>query len=80
MTQHDPLSIEIIRSIIDRTGGEKRGNPEIVLVSALAQVLAYSQKNATAASGGDDGRVLMVAGAPSLSFRTPVSAFVPIPE
>lgn len=60
---------------------ERKGaNRRPVLVGALAQILAYTQKNTTAASGGDDGRVSMVAGARSLPFRTPVSAFVPIPE
>jgi len=47
--------------------GRKGENRRPVLVDALAQILAYTQKNPTAASGGDDGRVLMVAGTLSSS-------------
>ena len=43
--------------------GEKRGNPDVVLVGALAQILAYAQESKTAVSARDGGRVLMVAGA-----------------
>ena len=59
--------------------GAERGNPEVILVGALAQILAFTQQNKTAASNGSDGRFFLVAGARSLRFRTPVSAFVPIP-
>jgi hypothetical protein len=31
-------------------------------MGALAAILDYTQQNKTAVSGGDDGRVLMVAG------------------
>ncbi len=43
--------------------GTDRGNPDVILVGALAQILAFTQQNRTAASNGSDGRVLMVAGA-----------------
>ncbi len=60
-------AVAIIRALIERIevhGGEKRGEAEVILVGALAQVLDYAcgqQKNA--ASCGDGGRVLLVAGA-----------------
>ena len=43
--------------------GAERGNPEVILAGALAQILAFTQQNNTAASNGSDGRVLLVAGA-----------------
>ena len=55
-----------IRSMIDRIEiheGEKRGNPDVVLVGALVQIPAYAQESKTAVSARDGGRVLMVAGA-----------------
>ena len=58
--------MEHIRSMIDHIEihvGAERGNPEVILVGALAQILAFTQQNKTAASNGSDGRVLMVAGA-----------------
>ena len=61
-----PEAMDLIRSMIDRIevhAGQERGNPDVVLVGALAQILAFSQKSKTAASNGDGGRVLMVAGA-----------------
>lgn len=62
-----PMAVEIIRSLIDRIevrAGAKRGRPDVVLVGALAQILEYAcSENKTAASGGDGGRVLVVAGA-----------------
>ncbi|MBT4934757.1 MAG: hypothetical protein HOL66_06835 [Rhodospirillaceae bacterium] len=42
--------------------GTERGNPEVILVGALAQILAFTQQNKTAASNESDGRALMVAG------------------
>ena len=60
-----PQAIDIVRSMIDRieihTGAE-RGKPDVILVGALAQILAFTQQNKTAASNGSDGRVFMVAG------------------
>ena len=75
-------AMDIVRSMIEHIevhAGEKPGKPGVILVGALAQILAFTQKNNTAASNGSDGRVLMVAGARYQPFRTPVSAFVPIP-
>jgi site-specific DNA recombinase len=60
-----PQAVEIIRSLIDRIEvqpGQKRGHCEIVVVGALAQILAFAQHNTTAASSGNDGIFLMVAG------------------
>ncbi len=61
-----PQTMEIIRSMIERIefhAGEERGKPNVILVGALAQILSFTQQSKTAASLGDDGRVLMVAGA-----------------
>ena len=72
--------MDIIRSMIERvevSEGVERSNPNVVLVGHLAAILAYTQNN-TAASIGDDGRVLMVAGTRSLLFRTQISAYLPI--
>ena len=58
-------AMDIIRSMIDHIeihAGTERGKPEVTLVGALAQILAFTQQNKTAASNGSDGRVLMVAG------------------
>jgi site-specific DNA recombinase len=60
-----PQAVDIIRSLIDHIEiipGQKRGQCEIVVVGALAQFLAFAQQKATAASSGDDGTFLMVAG------------------
>ena len=58
---------EVIRSLIDRVevhAGERRGKADVVLVGALARILEFaSPQSKTAASGGDGGRVLLVAGA-----------------
>ncbi len=79
-----PQAMDIIRSMIERIevhAGEEQGKPDVVLVGALPQILAFTQQKTTAAPGsGGGGRVLMVAGARYQPFRTPVSAFVPIPE
>ena len=76
-------AMELIRSLIQRIEvfpGQKRGNPDVILVGGLAQILAFGQtRTSTATSLEDDGRVLVVAGARCQPFRTPVSAFVPIP-
>ena len=76
--------MDIIRSMIERvevSEGVERSKPNVVLVGDLAAILAYTQNN-TAASIGDDGRVLMVAGTGLnealrllQSFRTAVVAF-----
>ena len=60
-----PQAMDLIRSMIDHIEihvGTERGRPDIILVGALAQILAFTQQNKTAASNGSDGRVLMVAG------------------
>jgi len=57
---------DIIRSLIDHievTPGQKRGQCEVVVVGALAQVLSFAQQKTTALSVGDGGTFLMVAGA-----------------
>ena len=58
---------ELIRSLIERIEvfpGKKRGNPDVNLVGALAQILAFNQtKTPTATSLEADDRVLVVAGA-----------------
>ncbi len=61
-----PRAMEIIRSMIDPIevhDGKERGKPEVILVGALAQILAFTRQKNTAASGENGGRVLMVAGA-----------------
>ncbi len=66
-TRHQAM--DIIRSMIERIEvheGDERGHPEVILHGALAQILAFTQQNKTAASNGSDGRVLMVAGACSI--------------
>lgn len=78
-----PRAMDLIRSLIDRIEvkeGDERNKPEVILVGALAHILGFSQQNNTAASLGDDGRVLLVAGARFRRFRTPVSAFVSVPN
>ena len=58
-------AMDIVRSMIDHIevhAGTEKGKPEVTLVGALAQIIAYTQQNNTAASKGSDGRVLMVAG------------------
>jgi site-specific DNA recombinase len=60
-----PQAMEIIRSLIERIEihpGEKRGQCDVILVGALAQILAYAQHKNTAVSDGDDGTFLLVAG------------------
>ena len=61
-----PQAMDLIRSMIDHIEvhvGPERSKPDVILVGALAQILAFTQQNKTAASNGSDGRVLMVAGA-----------------
>ncbi len=68
-----PEAMEIIRSMIDRIevhDSGRRGDPDVILVGALASIVDYTHKNQTAASRGDGGRVLMVAGARSHLYRT----------
>ena len=61
-----PQAMEIVRSLIDHIEvhrGEKRGKPDVILVGTLASILEYAcAETKSAASGGDGGRVLMVAG------------------
>lgn len=65
-------AIEIMRTLIDHIevhkGAEAR-NPDVILFGALAQILDFTHKK-TAASQGDNGRVLMVAGARYHLYRT----------
>ncbi len=61
-----PEAMELIRSMIERIevhAGDDHKTPNVILMGALAAILDYTQQNKTAVSGGDDGRVLMVAGA-----------------
>ena len=66
-TETRTQAMESIRSLIERIEvfpGKTRGNPDVIVVGALAQILAFGQtKDPTATSLEDDGRVLMVAGA-----------------
>ena len=58
-------AVEIIRSLIERIEihpGQERGHCEVIIVGALAQILAFAQQKTTAASSGDGGPFLMVAG------------------
>jgi site-specific DNA recombinase len=60
-----PEAMELIRSMIERIevhAGDDHKTPNVILMGALAAILDYTQQNKTAVSGGDDGRVLMVAG------------------
>ena len=61
-----PQAAEIIRSMIDRievSECAKKGEPQVLLVGALAQILDYLQPTKNAASKGNGaGRVLLVAG------------------
>ncbi len=57
--------MDLIRSLIDRVEvwpGEKHGTCNVELTGALAGILTFIQKQKTAASIGDDGTNLMVAG------------------
>jgi site-specific DNA recombinase len=66
--QHEatrPQVVETIRSLVDRievTPGLERGHCEVTIVGALAQILAFAHEKTTAASAGDGGTSLMVAG------------------
>jgi site-specific DNA recombinase len=60
-----PQAMELIRAMIDRIEvhkGEERGKPEVILIGALSEILAFTQGDTAAALNGDNGRVLMVAG------------------
>jgi site-specific DNA recombinase len=60
-----PQAMDIISSMIDHIEVHDSGirsKPDVILVGALAQIFTFTQQNKTAASLGDDGRVLMVAG------------------
>ena len=61
-----PEAMDLIRSMIVRIEvieGTERSRPDVTLVGALAAILAFTHQSKTAASVGDGGRVLMVAGA-----------------
>ena len=54
---------------IEVHAGQERGKPDVFLIGALAQILAFiHQKTTTASCAGDGGRVLMVAGDLASSF------------
>ena len=60
-----PQAMELIRSLIERIEvhkGEERGNPEVILIGALSEILAFTQDKTAAMSNGSSGRGLMVAG------------------
>jgi site-specific DNA recombinase len=60
-----PQAVEIIRSLLDRIEvrpSQERGQCEVIIVGVLAQILAFAQQKTTAASSGDGGTFLMVAG------------------
>jgi hypothetical protein len=60
-----PQAVEVIRSLIERIEvhpGQKRGQCEVIIVGALAQILAYARQKTTAAPLRDGGTFLMVAG------------------
>jgi hypothetical protein len=68
-----PQAVEIIRSLLDRIEvrpGQERGHCEVIIVGALAQILAFAQQKTTAASSGDGGTLLMVAGTGFVQERT----------
>ena len=72
-----PQAMDLIRSMIDHIEihvGPERGKPDVILIGALAQILAFTQQNKTATSNGSGGRVLMVAGArkPRESLTVPI--------
>ena len=67
--------MELIRSMIDHIEVhkiEERGKPEVLLTGVLSEILAFTQGHTTAAPNGDNGRVLVVAGARSHLYRTSV--------
>ena len=68
-----PHAVELIRSLLDRVEvhpSKERGRCEVIIIGALAQLLAFAQQKTTAASPGDGGTFLMVAGARSHLYRT----------
>ena len=68
--------MDIVRAMIERIeahAGEEPGKPGVTLVGALAQILAFTQRNNTATSNGSYGTVLMVAGARKHLCRTVTS-------
>ena len=69
-----PQAMELIRAMIDRIEvhkGEERDKPQVILIGALSEILAFTQGNTTAAPNDDNGRVLMVAGARNATYLTP---------
>jgi site-specific DNA recombinase len=76
-----PQAMELIRALIDRIEvhkGEERDKPEVILIGALSEILAFTQGNTTAAADDDSGRVLMVAGARNRLYLLMLSARIPI--
>ena len=58
-------SSEIIRAMLEHIevhAGSEKGKPDVILVGALAQILAYTQNQTAALEVENGGRVLMVAG------------------
>jgi hypothetical protein len=73
--------MELIRALTDRIEvhkGEERDKPEVILIGALSEILAFTQGNTTAAADDDSGRVLMVAGARNRLYLLMLSARIPI--
>lgn len=63
-TRHQAM--DSVRTLIDHIEvhySGRRGDPDVILVGALASILDFTHQKNTAASNGSDGRVLMVAGA-----------------
>ena len=68
-----PQAMDLIRTMINRIEihvGAEHGKPDVILVGALAQILAFTQQNKTAASIENDGRVSVVAGACNIQDPT----------
>jgi hypothetical protein len=63
--QKSEIEVELKANQVDRIEvhpGQMRGRCQVIVVGALAQVLAFAQQKTTAASSGDGGTFLMVAG------------------
>ena len=62
---HRHQAMDIIRAMTDHIevhAGSEKGKPDVILVGALAQILAYTQNQTAALEVENGGRVLMVAG------------------
>ena len=80
--QQKAEAFDIIRGLIDEVRlTPERGELSITLTGELAGILSLCDSKKKPASSYEERakQVKMVAGARSRRFRTPVSAFVPIP-